>query len=108
MDVNKAISNEGLKWRCKEHPKFPGEIICLNGDAKHRVMCFRCQQINSIPASNLISMGCVLAANDHDILKTYPPLKDQELSDKLKHVILEKQLEEIEPYFKKLRENFER
>ena len=43
MDANKVISKEALKWKCKEHPKFPGEIICLDGDAKHRVMCFRCQ-----------------------------------------------------------------
>jgi len=34
-------------------------------------------------------MGCVLAANEHDILEAYPPLKDQELSEKLRHVILE-------------------
>ena len=42
MKANKAISKEGLKWRCKEHPKFPGEIIYLDGDAKDRVLCFMC------------------------------------------------------------------
>jgi len=42
MDANKGISKEGLKWRCKEHPKFPGEIICLDGDVNNRIMCFRC------------------------------------------------------------------
>ena len=52
MDVNKAISNEGLKWRCKEHPKFPGEIICLDGDAKDRVMCF--SVFRSIPFQSRI------------------------------------------------------
>jgi len=89
MDANKAIFKEGLKWKCREHPKFPGEIICLDGDAKDRVMCFMCLKINSIPVSNLISMGCVLAANEHDILEEYPPLKDQELFRKLRHVRLE-------------------
>jgi len=86
MDANKAISKEGLKWRCREHMSFPAEIICLDGDANYRVMCFRCMKINSIPISNIISMGCVIAAKEHDILETYPPLKDQELSDKLRHV----------------------
>jgi len=42
MDANKAISKEGLKWRCREHMSFPADIICLDGDAKNRVMCFRC------------------------------------------------------------------
>ena len=68
---------------------FPADIICLDGDAKNRVMCFRCLQFNFIPVSNLISMGCVLAANEYDILETYPPLKDQELSSKLRHVLLQ-------------------
>jgi len=53
-------------------------------------------------------MGCILAANEHDILETYPPLKDQELSDRLRLVCLQESLEEIELYFKKLREDFER
>jgi len=53
-------------------------------------------------------MGCVLAANEHDILKAYPPLNDQELSEKLRHVSLQLSLEEIELYFKKLREDFDR
>jgi len=88
MEANKAISKEGLKWRCREHTSFPAEMICLDEDVKDRVMCFRCMKINSIPVSNMISMGCVFAANEHDILETYPPLKDQELSDKLRHVIL--------------------
>jgi len=48
-----------------------------------------CLNINSIPASNQIPMGCVLAANEYDVLENYPPLKDQELSGKLRHVILE-------------------
>jgi len=33
----------------------------------------------------MISIGCVLAANQNDILEAYPPLKDQELSEKLKY-----------------------
>jgi len=55
----------------------------------------------------MISIGCVLAANEHDILETYPPLKDQELSDKLRH-FSQQSLEEIDLYFKKLRKDFER
>jgi len=89
MEANKSISKEGLKWKCNEHPKFPGEIICLDGDAKDRVMCFMCTKINPVPLSNLISIGCVLAANEYDVLKDYPPLKNQELSDKLRHVSLQ-------------------
>ena len=108
MDANKAISKEGLKWRCREHPKFPCDIICLDGDAKERVMCLMCLQINSIPVSNIISMSCVLAANERDILEAYPPLKDQKLSDKLRHASSQKQLEEMDLYFKKLREDFVR
>jgi len=42
MDANKAISKEGLNLRCREHMSFPADIICLDGDAKNRVMCFRC------------------------------------------------------------------
>jgi len=42
MDANKAISKEGLKWRCGKHPKYPGDIICLDGDVKERVMCLMC------------------------------------------------------------------
>jgi len=53
-------------------------------------------------------MNCVLAHNEHDILEAYPPLKDQELSDKLRHVNSQKYLEEIDLYFKKLREDFEK
>ena len=73
MDSNKAISKEGLKWRCRRHPKYPGDIICLDRDAKDWIMCFMCAKINSIHVSNLISMGCVLAANEHDVLEDYPP-----------------------------------
>ena len=89
MEANKAIYKEGLKWRCREHPKFPGEIICLDGDIKDRIMCFMCTQINSTPFSNVIAMSCVLAHNDQDILDAYPPLKDQELSDTLRHISLQ-------------------
>jgi len=89
MDAKKAVSKEGLKWRCRKHSKYPGDIICLDGDAKDRVMCFRCMKINSIPFSNLISMDCILAASEHDIQEDYPPLKDQELSDKLRDVGLQ-------------------
>jgi len=89
MNAKSSISMEGLKWRCREHPKFPGDIICLDGDTKDRVMCFMCLKINPIPVSNLIAMGCVLAANEHDILEEYPPLKDQGLFHKLRHVSLE-------------------
>jgi len=31
-------------------------------------------------------MSLVLAADKHDILETYPPLKDQELSEKLRDI----------------------
>jgi len=34
-------------------------------------------------------MSCVLAAKEQNILEAYPPLKDQELSDKLRHVSLQ-------------------
>jgi len=71
-------------------------------------MCFRCMMIHSIPVSNMISMGCVIAANEHDILETYPPLKDQELSEKIRYVSLQYSLEEMDLYFKNLREDFER
>ena len=108
MDANKAIVKEGLKWKCREHPKYPCDIICLDGETKERVMCFMCHQINSIPDSNIISMNCVLAHNEQDILEAYPPLKDQGLSKKLRHVSLQKQLEEMDLYFKKLREDFDR
>jgi len=53
-------------------------------------------------------MNCILAIKDNDILVGYPPLKDQELSDKLTHVSSQKSLEEIDLYFMKLREDFER
>jgi len=53
-------------------------------------------------------MSCVLAHNEHDILKAYPPMKDQELFDKLIHVSLQETLEEMDLYFKKLRDDFER
>jgi len=33
MDIKKAISQEGLRWRCREHPKVPSDFICLDGDA---------------------------------------------------------------------------
>jgi len=89
MDANKAISKEGLIWRCREHMSFPADIICLDGDAKDRVMCFTCMKINSIPVSNLIAMSCVLASKEQNILEDYPPLKDQELSAKLRHIILQ-------------------
>ena len=42
MDINKAGSKEGLKWRCSKHMSFPADLICLDGDAKDRVMCFMC------------------------------------------------------------------
>ena len=42
MDANKAISKEGFKWKCRKLPKFPCDIICLDGDAKDRVLCFMC------------------------------------------------------------------
>ena len=41
MNINKAISKE-LKWRCREHPKVTSDFICLDGDAKDRVVCFDC------------------------------------------------------------------
>jgi len=51
-------------------------------------------------------MSCVLAADEFDVSKTYPPLKDQELSDKIRYVSSQNEL--IDLYFKKLREDFER
>ena len=86
MEANKAVHNVGLKWRCRKHPKYPGDIICIDGDTKDRVMCFMCAQINSTPFLNVMAMNCVLAHNEHDIIEAYPPLKDQELSEKLRHV----------------------
>ena len=34
MDAKKVISKEGLKWKCREHPDFPCEFICLDADVK--------------------------------------------------------------------------
>jgi len=48
MEVNNAISKEGLKWRCKDHSSIPCDFINLDGDAKDRVMCFMCMKKNSI------------------------------------------------------------
>ena len=87
MNTIETCSKEGLKWRCSKHRNYPGDIICLDGDAIDRIMCFMCLNSNSIPTSNLIPMGCVLAANEYDVLNNYPPLKDQELSEKLRHAI---------------------
>ena len=42
MEVSKVISKERLQWKCREHPKVACELICLNGDAKQRVVCFNC------------------------------------------------------------------
>ena len=42
MDANKMSSKEGLKWKCREHPNVPCDLICLDGDAKERVLCFKC------------------------------------------------------------------
>ena len=42
MDIIKAISKEGLKWRCREHPNVLCDFISLDGDTKDRVMCFNC------------------------------------------------------------------
>ena len=53
-------------------------------------------------------MSYVLAANEHEILEAYPPLKDQKIFSRLRNTSLQKQLEEIEGYFKKLREDFEK
>ena len=53
-------------------------------------------------------MSCVLEANNHDILAAYPPLKDEEISDRLRDANSQYHLEEIEIYFKKLREGFEK
>ena len=68
MEVNKAISKEGLKWKCREHPTFPCDFICLDGEAKNCVVCLLCVQNHSIPVSNLISMCYVLSTNEHEIL----------------------------------------
>ena len=53
-------------------------------------------------------MSFVLAAKEQSILEAYPPLKDQKISSKLRNTSLQKSLEEIEAYFKKLREEFEK
>jgi len=53
-------------------------------------------------------MSFVLAAKEQDILESYPPLKDQKISSKLKNNSLQESLAEIEVYFKKLREDFEK
>jgi len=42
MDTTKMISKDRLRWKCREHPNVSCELICLNGDAKERVMCFNC------------------------------------------------------------------
>jgi len=42
MGINKDISKEGKKWRCSYHPSYPCDFINLDGDAKDRVMCFKC------------------------------------------------------------------
>jgi len=76
MDANKVTSKEGLKWKCREHPNVPCDLICLDGDAKERVMCLNCAWKDSIPVSNLIIMSFVLAAKEQEILEAYPPLKD--------------------------------
>ena len=44
----------------------------------------------------------------HDIMEVYPPLKDQELSDRLRDANQQLHREEIGVYFKKLREDFEK
>jgi len=62
-------------------------LLNLDGDANDRVMCFRFLDINSIPVSIVKKLSCVLGAADHKIIKTFPPLKDQKLSDKLKDII---------------------
>ena len=80
MDASKAISKKRLKQWCCQHPSFSCDYISLDGDAKDRVMCFMCMKINSIPISKIISIDCVLASKENDILEDYPPLKDQELS----------------------------
>ena len=42
MDINKMISKEGLKWRCREHPNELCDFIYLDGEAKDRVVCELC------------------------------------------------------------------
>lgn len=42
MEIFKSAPKEGLKWRCKEHPNISCDFICLDGDAKDRVICFNC------------------------------------------------------------------
>jgi len=42
MDTAKMISKERPRWKCREHPNVSGELICLNGDTKERIMCFNC------------------------------------------------------------------
>ena len=42
MEAYKPIYKKGFIWKCREHPNFPGDIICLDGDARDRVMCFMC------------------------------------------------------------------
>jgi len=53
-------------------------------------------------------MSYVLSTKEHEILTAYPPLNDQDLSCRLMDLKLQTNLEEIDNYFKKLREDFER
>ena len=39
MEVNKVTSN---KWKCRKHPTVLCDFICLEEDAKDRVVCFQC------------------------------------------------------------------
>ena len=38
METNKVISN---KWKCRKHPTVSCDFICLEEDAKDRVVCFK-------------------------------------------------------------------
>jgi len=53
-------------------------------------------------------MSFILACKEQDVLEAYPPLKDSKLTSKLRNTSSRKQLEEMDVYFKKLRENVEK
>lgn len=56
----------------------------------------------------LLPIHCILEATEQNILESYPPLRSQVLISKLKDASFQNQVEKIEVYFNKLREDFSR
>ena len=83
MEANKATSKKELKRKCKYHPQFTCDLINLDGDGRDRFMCFNCVNMNSIPFTNLMIINNVLESNGHEVLVSYPPLRNSELLVKL-------------------------